>query len=266
MPNGWYRIEALPSADIDAFDGEDADESDDEVYDSDSSDESDDEGGEGVTESTADSDSSSAGSSLPKIGSTDSSYSSDFSSDSESSGPCGLVTVSDSSSESFSTSNSDSDTTSDSDSSSSCECVNHRHGQPRIPDPGSPESDDEESSKEPPGLVDTLGQTSEDESSDDEREDKSKEASVKALDVQAQLKREKVHRLHANLGHSSSKKMRMVLTIQSMMGLKPKDVSLQQKCEVCAVANPRRKAHLMNKESRGEKYFCSHMSKCRQHR
>ena len=59
-----------------------------------------------------------------------------------------------------------------------------------------------------------------------------------------QLKREKLWRLHENLGHAPAGVMREVLLISPQLGLTAKDVKLfSGKCEACALGKPRRQTH-----------------------
>lgn len=80
------------------------------------------------------------------------------------------------------------------------------------------------------------------------------ECSVNALNTTNQLKREKVQRVHENLGHASPNKMRMILSTQSLQGLVPKDVNLLQKCTACALGKPRRKPH-KNRAKRNPSFY-----------
>ena len=84
------------------------------------------------------------------------------------------------------------------------------------------------------------------------------ECSVNALNTTNQLKREKVQRVHENLGHASPNKMRMILSTQSLKGLIPKDVNLLQKCAGCALGKPRRKPHT-NQAKRVPTFYGQHI-------
>ena len=66
---------------------------------------------------------------------------------------------------------------------------------------------------------------------------------VNALTMSNQLKREKLMRLHRNLGHASANKIRQILCQSQIYGLKPSDVQLFQKCEACALGKPKRATH-----------------------
>lgn len=49
-----------------------------------------------------------------------------------------------------------------------------------------------------------------------------------------QLKRERMMRLHVELGHLAKSKMRILLAHQPLDSLVPKDMDLFVECEVCA--------------------------------
>ena len=58
-----------------------------------------------------------------------------------------------------------------------------------------------------------------------------------------QIKREKIIRLHRNMGHASPNKLRQILCETFIMGLHPRDVQLFQQCEACGLGKPRRYTH-----------------------
>ena len=68
-------------------------------------------------------------------------------------------------------------------------------------------------------------------------------ADVNDLTLVNQLKREKIQRLHRNLGHASINKIRQILSTVPLMGLHPHDVTLFQKCESCGLGKPTRASH-----------------------
>ena len=68
-------------------------------------------------------------------------------------------------------------------------------------------------------------------------------ASVQVLNTANQLRREQINRLHRNLGHAPANKLRLVLAVNPLKGLQPKDVNLLQPCRGCALGKPRRKPH-----------------------
>ena len=265
--NGWYRIERLPQnpvrkSGMEMDEAEDADVLNAEEMDygelADEETQSDEEE-EAESDSESDEESDSYGKPPPLV-SVSSSSGSDTSDDDTSTSDTGTITSEDdevpplvdvSSSSSSESDSSDSylheepkryvaeTSTSKESTSSTSDTTNSSDGT------STTSSDDE-----PPDLTEH--------SSSDSESDES-EAELYPLEVSAQIKREKVQRLHENLGHASPKIMRLVLATQSLMGLKPKDVDLYQKCEVCASANPKRGSHPLTPQKE-EKSFCSHLS------
>ena len=82
---------------------------------------------------------------------------------------------------------------------------------------------------------------------------------VNELSVSLQLRREKIQKLHEKLGHVSAKKLRLILAMQSIDGLKPRDVDLLPPCRWCAFGKPRRASHPTLNTKQDERYFGSHV-------
>ena len=86
--------------------------------------------------------------------------------------------------------------------------------------------DDTSSDEEPPDLLTCSGSDTDSNSDDDgytsDDDSDDEDAHTNTLEVSAQLTRERVQRLHENMGHASSKKMKLALAVQPVMGFRPR--------------------------------------------